>query len=397
MMDYSVTMIRNKLNSSQMILQSSGLNNRFLGDGLSFIDYIELMRNVIIESRLDLIDENVSIIIAGNSPFSWQSTTLTSSTKKFKNGILLIHGLYDSPFFLADIGKHFLKNDFIVNAILLPGHGTVPGDLLDIEYPEWIRAVNYGIECLAERCEHVYIAGYSLGGILALRHAFQSSACKGLFLFAPVLKPISSLKYMLARYYRLFSWASNKGQWYQIAEQNNYMKYCCYTFNAAYQACQLIADTRTIIRKKSLDIPIFIAMSEDDEIISKRAVLSFFIGQPNLCNKLILYTNSHQNPGNEKIIVRNSSYPHHNILNFSHTCLTIAPENNYLGINSAYKDFSHYRNLDSLKTAKIYQGAISKKDLHRYTLQRLSYNPDFHYLLQSIDDFLTSAVTAQHH
>jgi esterase/lipase len=390
MMDYSATMIRNKRNSLRMTLQSSGLNSHFLGDSLSFIDYIELMRNVIIESRLDLTDENVSLIM-GNSPFSWQSTTPTSSTKKLKNGILLIHGLYDSPFFLADIGKYFLNKDFIVNAILLPGHGTVPGDLLDIQYPEWIKAVNYGIQCLAERCEHVYIAASSLGGILALRHACQSSTCKGLFLFAPALKPISSLKYMLARYYGLFSWVSNKVQWYQIAEQNNYVKYCCYAFNAAYQACKLIADTRTIIKKKSLSIPIFIAVSEDDEIVSKQAILSFFMGQQNPCNKLILYTNSHQNPDNKKIIVRNSAYPNHNILNFSHTCLTIAPENDYLGINSAYKDFSHYRNLDSLKTARIHQGAISKKNLHRYTLQRLSYNPDFHYLLQCIDNFLASA------
>ncbi|MEK9627804.1 MAG: hypothetical protein VW455_02155 [Nitrospinota bacterium] len=51
-----------------------------------------------------------------------------------KPGVLLIHGLTDSPFLMRDIGERFRENCFWVRSILLPGHGTLPGDLLHIDY-----------------------------------------------------------------------------------------------------------------------------------------------------------------------------------------------------------------------------------------------------------------------
>ena len=34
------------------------------------------------------------------------------------------------------------------------------------------------------------------------------------------------------------------------------------------------------------------------------------------------------------------------------------------------------------------KGAISQESLGKYTMQRLSYNPDFDYVLSAIDKFL---------
>ena len=89
-----------------------------------------------------------------------------------RSGILLIHGLTDTPFLMRDVGRHFRERQcFRVRAILLPGHGTVPGDLLEVSYRDWIAAARYGIDSFAGEVDHLYIAGFSTGGTLAVYHA----------------------------------------------------------------------------------------------------------------------------------------------------------------------------------------------------------------------------------
>ena len=74
----------------------------------------------------------------------------------------------DSPFMMRDIGEYFKEKSFLVRSILLPGHGTVPGDLTNISYEKWIEAVQYGINSFEKETENLYIAGFSTGGALAL-------------------------------------------------------------------------------------------------------------------------------------------------------------------------------------------------------------------------------------
>src|SRR5438045_615770 len=86
-----------------------------LNSNLAFADYIKKTKAIIAKTRLDL-DNQPELIVEANSPFELRP-------KKFaRNGILLIHGLFDSPGLLKDMGQHFYQHDFLVRAILLPGH-----------------------------------------------------------------------------------------------------------------------------------------------------------------------------------------------------------------------------------------------------------------------------------
>jgi esterase/lipase len=365
------------------LLQPSGINNHFYGQGLAFNDYIELMRNIIVEARPDLTLENSKLIVEANSPF-----IRLPKTSSPQNGILLIHGLFDSPFFLQDIADYFVTKDFLVYAVLLPGHGTVPADLLSIKYQEWIKCIDYGMNTLAAQVKNIYVAGYSLGATLALHHTLQQQLCKAIFMLAPAFKPKSTLRYFLARYHKLFSWIADKLKWYQIKENNNFAKYNCYTFNAGYQACLLMTKLRSLMKEKNLEIPVFMSLTSDDETVSDNAALSFFLHHQHPHSQLILYSNDTITYPDPRINLRPSAYPGEKILNFSHICLPISPENNYFGKNSSYRDFSHYQNCDLQNDENIYLGAITPQNLKRYTIQRLSYNPDFAYFLQSMDNFL---------
>src|SRR4051794_18908145 len=112
------------------LFQKTGLNSQFNGADLSFNAYLQQTQAMIRSLRIDA--EQFPDSIAANSPFEWKPTR-----GEQKQGILLIHGLFDSPFMMRDIARHFLSRGFLVRTILLPGHGTVPGDLLNIERSEW--------------------------------------------------------------------------------------------------------------------------------------------------------------------------------------------------------------------------------------------------------------------
>ncbi len=50
-----------------------------------------------------------------------------------RGGVLLLHGLTDSPYSLRRIGELFVAKGYYVVALRLPGHGTMPGALVERE------------------------------------------------------------------------------------------------------------------------------------------------------------------------------------------------------------------------------------------------------------------------
>jgi esterase/lipase len=364
------------------LLQPTGLNSHFNNANLTFTDYIQQTQTLIANARIDITTANRDNILTANSPYNW--TPANASPHKAKRGILLIHGLYDSPFSLMDLGRHLSNQGFIVRSILLPGHGTVPGDLLHIQRSEWIKAVDYGFASLQKEVEQIFIGGFSLGCTLALRKAITHPEIHGLILFAPAIKLWRS---QLAYLGHLISWLSADFKWYRRSVQKSYTKYESFNFDAAYQGCKLTQETRALMQKKPVKMPLFIAQSTTDETVIADSVIDVFKQHPNPHSRLLLYTPQPATVTDPRIKQCSSYFPEKNILDFSHTCLPIAPDNYYYGAHGIYQDFAHYQHIVPTDQ-KIYMGSISKKNLSQHVMQRLSYNPDFDNMMREIDQFL---------
>src|SRR3989338_5967835 len=61
-------------------------------------------------------------------------------------GFLLIHGLTDSPYLLRSVARSLTERYpcALVRGLLLPGHGTVPGDSLAMQHEEWLAGTRFG-------------------------------------------------------------------------------------------------------------------------------------------------------------------------------------------------------------------------------------------------------------
>jgi esterase/lipase len=365
------------------LLRPSGVNQSFHDAPESFQDYIQGMQNVIAAGRIDL-NTNSEKTIADNSPFEMHPNTPT------KKGILLVHGLYDTPYTLRDLAKQFSAHGFLVQTVLLPGHGTVPGDLLKTHGTAWIKAVQYGIDSLAKQVEQIYLVGYSMGGTLTTYIALQRPEIKAMILIAPALQPRRHFVDLQIQLYRMASFVSRSMLWYESVLQTSQVRYESFPYYAAYQVCQLMQMVNKLLKQKPLQIPIFVVATEDDESVNTEVILDFFQRQTNPQNHLLLYSNDYHDNADSRVTVRASAYPEQNILDFAHTGLPIAPDNPQYGQFGEFKDFQHYNYNLRKHPGEIYLGAITSRNLKKHVIQRLSYNPDFRFMAMKMVEFLES-------
>lgn len=103
-------------------------------------------------------------------------------------GALLIHGFTGSPPEMRLIGDYLHHRGFTVAAPLLPGHGTTPEDLSRVAWTDWVGHVQAALEDLQDRCEDVFVAGLSGGGLLTLYLAATESNLRGAITYSAAVK-----------------------------------------------------------------------------------------------------------------------------------------------------------------------------------------------------------------
>jgi esterase/lipase len=357
-----------------------------------FSHYISQCKHLIKKTRVDL-EHNEDIIIEANSPFEFKPKP-DGSNRKTRHGALLIHGLYDSPFIMRDIGRHLQAQGLHVQSILLPGHGTVPGAMLNVTYQEWIQATHYGVTSLSKEVDKVFLVGFSTGASLSLYHTLNHTYenIAGLILLAPAIQlPFLSV---------ITNLPPKAGfDWLTTNTEIDYSKYRSFTFNSVYQLYQLTELMKEISATvERITCPVFVVISQDDRTVNSGGTLKYFHEYSSEKSKLLVYTNFPKKYSDPRIITRPAAYPDKCIHSISHIALPIAPNNFHYGIHGDYVNASHVeKNLQSGKKI-IYDSFNDTKDTWRKLLynlglskhqhKRLTFNPDFEFLQAELGKFI---------
>ncbi|MGH8152286.1 MAG: alpha/beta hydrolase [Rhodanobacteraceae bacterium] len=88
-------------------------------------------------------------------------------------GVLLIHGLTGTPAEMRFVGKGFNRAGFTVYGMQLAGHCGSEADLLKTGWRDWSRSVVAGADRLRRDVDHLFVAGLSMGSVLALNLAIE--------------------------------------------------------------------------------------------------------------------------------------------------------------------------------------------------------------------------------
>jgi esterase/lipase len=374
----------------------SDRNSTFSYEGNSFAEYINHSRRLIAETRTDLAPENREERVEGNAPFLLipGDSCPGGTSSKYRRGILLVHGLTDSPYDMRALARFFQGECFYVQALLLPGHGTRPGDLLEVTGMEWVKAYSFGVETLKRKAEEVYLGGFSTGGTLAVHHALKDDEIRGLFLFSPAVEITKAARWAcwLAAVDGIFPIIGWLGP---LQPDDDPYKYESFTANAA---CQVFRLTKEIEKSRSqtpLAAPLFVAASADDATVHTAATIELFHETTAKLKKMILYARRGMDePAGVELV--DSSHPDKRIASSAHTAIVIPPEDGHYGSAGDYAFCTHYYQKDDLAYSRCKErredllGEISGEFLRQGVVRRLTYNPGYDDMLKQMRTFIST-------
>jgi carboxylesterase len=100
---------------------------------------------------------------------------------------LLIHGFTGSPSEFRRLGYYLHDQGYTVKAVLLPGHGTTPEDMIQTGFRDWWRGVKEEFEALRNAgYKRIIPIGHSMGGLLSLKLAMEEEVPGVVSLATPI-------------------------------------------------------------------------------------------------------------------------------------------------------------------------------------------------------------------
>jgi alpha-beta hydrolase superfamily lysophospholipase len=221
-----------------------------------------------------------------------------------KAGVLLLHGLSDSPYSLHTIGMRLHETGATVIGLRIPGHGTAPSGLVEMRWQDMAAAVRLAMNHLQKTCDSqpLYIIGYSNGSALAVHYALSALGdpklpkADGLILVSPAIgvTPLAAFAIWQARLGHLLG--LDKLSWNSIELEYDPYKYNSFAINAGDQVYRLTSEIQKLIKKNNtagrlLDMPPILAFqSVVDATVSTSAVITgLFQKLPAAGHELVLF------------------------------------------------------------------------------------------------------------
>ncbi len=193
-------------------------------------------------------------------PRNWNRTyELPSPTADA--GILLLHGMSDSPYSLRGIGERLHENNNWVLGLRYPGHGTAPSGLTNVRWQDMARSVELAMDHLREKVgdKPVYIIGYSVGGALAVHYALKALTdprlprVKNIVLISPAIgvTPLAAFAVWQARLGHILG--LDKLEWTDIKLEYDPYKYNSFAVNAGDQTYRLTEEISNLMNSRDAD------------------------------------------------------------------------------------------------------------------------------------------------
>jgi alpha-beta hydrolase superfamily lysophospholipase len=219
-------------------------------------------------------------------------------------GVLLLHGMSDSPYSLRALGESLHEHGYYVVGLRLPGHGTAPSGLLEVRWEDMAGALRLAVAHLVRQVgpAPIHMVGYSTGAPLALD--FTLDAIEGRASPVPASLVLISPAIGIPAAAAVAQWKRRAGAlpglgglaWLNVEPEFDPYKYNSFATNAGEQVHRL---TRTLSRRietlarsngtRALP-PILVFKSNADSTVSTDAVVTRLLDRLDpYRNELVLF------------------------------------------------------------------------------------------------------------
>lgn len=307
----------------------------------NFDSYQSTITKLVQEHRFIINTDNAASEIELVAPAEFKPNGAECNTGKPLGIVILAHGLSDTAFAMHDLAAGLAEHCYLSRTLLLPGHGTVPGDLLAVNHDDWLNTVRTAAQQAASENDNVVFIGFSLGAALGLSLALESGS--------PVdaLVSISPAFFLRAwKYARWAPWAYRLRllPWIDRELPDNRFRYEAIPTRGVAETVRAIrrARQRVSLSEDGVKTPWMLLQSLDDAVTVPAQNLEFFLNNATHENSQALVF---QSPFSEaiktddtriKILPGNDEATR--VLGLTHVAVQVSPENSHYGPNGDYRN-----------------------------------------------------------
>lgn len=219
--------------------------------------------------------------------------------------VVLLHGLTDAPYSQRHIARSYAAHGFLAIVPRLPGHGTTPAGLAEIEWEDWLAATRLAVRAARARVGPdlpLHLVGFSNGGALAMEYALdaledpQLSRPDRIVLISPMIGITAFARFAGFLGLPALLPPFTKAAWLGILPEFNPFKYNSFPVNGGRQSWQLTQALQEQIRRLADDgrlaglPPVLTFQSVIDFTVSTRAIVtSLYARLPANGSELVLF------------------------------------------------------------------------------------------------------------
>lgn len=305
---------------------------------------------------------------------------------------VLIHGLSDTAFAMRDLAATLAKQCFEARALLLPGHGTRPADLMVVDHHDWLSHVEVALKQARAESPFVVVAGFSLGAALALTSAAKSpgnvDAVIGL---APAYRIRSNF---LARQAR---WIATFRPWLDLGPREDFARYGAMPTRGIASTMAVLGTMEARIRQRGpIQTPWLVVQSEDDEVVDVAWNRLFFDANALNARSLLInyFSNLPQKTASDRTVWLSASDTTLRVVGISHLAVHTSPENPHYGESGTYRNCGSppFRTEEQVRACKqaqrVWYGVGGQSPPAGEAGARATFNPHYRDLERRIGEFL---------
>jgi len=212
-----------------------------------------------------------------------------------KIGCFIIHGFGGSLEEINQLKEYLNAIGIKTVCPILKGHGKSSRDLKGVKYSEWISSAEEEFIKLGSECDKIYLAGFSMGGLISINIAIKHEVQGIIFMNTPVYHwDIKRITINIMN---------------DIQNRNSeYIKFylkaiIAFPIEALYNFKSILIKTKPLIN--SIDCPIFIAQALKDDTVHKKSAEYIFKNISSEKKLIKYYKNSNhiicQSPDKEEL------------------------------------------------------------------------------------------------
>ncbi|MDQ8023030.1 MAG: alpha/beta hydrolase [Moraxellaceae bacterium] len=377
----------------------------------SFDEYRTQTRQLIEQRRAFLAKEGkgMQAELEWNSPQEWRPAGLAavSGGAAPARGVLLVHGLGDSPWSFHDLGQRLAERGFLVRTVLLPGHGTRPDDLIAPGIADWRGLVREQVALLKRDLGgrghggQVWLGGFSTGANLVTEYALDDDAIAGLLLFSPAFRSDTDIDW-------LAPWVAWARPWLRERDPNrpdqSPVRYLITPTNGFSLFWRSSYAVRSRLADKPFEKPALLVTTANDSVVDVGFTLQAFQQSfTHPASRLVWYGALPQEVGADRappprVLVRTDRLPERRISQFSHMGLLFAPDNPLYGEAGSLRLCWNGQAPETVPRCEAGEtvwysdwGYREDGKIHA----RLTYNPYFDWQFQVLEGVLGGAADMQ--